>query len=350
MQIPQPQLAGQALDPYAVYSSARRVLYPQDPTYARADYQWHIRNTGQVSQLYHNNLPSTVEPGGNYDLGLFPDKQGLPGVVVGLIDSGCDTTHPDLKGVVLAGRQFNTRASTFDPNDYSDWNPASHGTAQAGIIAARHDGVGVQGIANCQLLVARTTMSPDFAGIAEVCQAIDWLVDNKAKIIVLPWGTSVLNDTLRTTLINAGNKGVLTICGTVNDPNGSYERIKDYPSTWKLPTVVSVCALDRESKVYWSAIGSGVVGAPGRVIVTTANGGGYCYVSGTSPASAVVAAVASVIRKSYPGISPLDVKNVLQRGRVIREGAYNVSVVHLRSMLDSLVVKPLPPAPPTSIA
>ena len=98
------------------------------------------------------------------------------GVVVAVIDSGVDGRHPDLAGQVLAGKDFVHGAK----NGWSDLD--GHGTAAAGIIAARRgNGRGIVGVApSARILPVKVGDSETSTSVAE---AIVWAADHGAKVI-----------------------------------------------------------------------------------------------------------------------------------------------------------------------
>ena len=95
--------------------------------------QWHLSNTGQFEGGVMQDINvASVWAGGNMGAGI--------NVVV--IDDGLQSNHQDLTANVLASRNhdYTGRGNVFDPID-------THGTAVAGIIAARDNDVGVRGVA-----------------------------------------------------------------------------------------------------------------------------------------------------------------------------------------------------------
>lgn len=317
------------LDPLAIWQEGRRVVFFQNAGYEREDYQWHLHNTGQDSKLFYTGGFQYSTPGGGYDLGLWPNNIGAIGQRVGMVDSGVDRTHPDLSAVWFVGRSFNTR-NNVDTADWSDWDQFSHGTSQAGIIAARTDGNGISGITRCQLLVARTRLSvQDDGGPQEAADAITWLVNSGARVICLPWGTYYYHAALVAAFYKALQKDVLICCSTkgTTGPFFDYPAYPDYPSSWVLPHVLSVCSLDRSGNWESGALGPGVVGAPGWPIVTTRKGGGYHYVSGSSPAAACAAGVAAIIRARHPTLRASELKLAFQACQTTLRREYSIPVI-----------------------
>ena len=105
---------------------------------------------------------------------------GSPGVVIAIVDTGIDPSHPDLVGAVRVGRDF------VDRDDDATNPPGGHGTAVAGVAAARANN-GIGGIGTL-LLVRRSCRSASLGldGIAlntDTAAAIDYAVDQGAAVV-----------------------------------------------------------------------------------------------------------------------------------------------------------------------
>lgn len=141
---------------------------PQDPYFGR---QWHLQNTGQ-----HGYLESV-------DLGVVQAwaVSRAEGIRIGVLDSGVDLHHPDL-WVVDGPDQVDHDASS----DPTDGNP--HGTAVAGIIAARADNrLGVVGVApSAEIYSVRVTGGP--TTVAHLRDGIVQAVDEGADVLNASWG------------------------------------------------------------------------------------------------------------------------------------------------------------------
>lgn len=109
---------------------------PNDPLFAS---QWHLLNTGQGSGTAGADV--NVVPWWNFVGGT---RLGT-GVVIGIVDSGTETTQPDLVGNYLPALSYDFLAGDPDP---SPTGGGGHGTAVAGVAAARgNNGLGVSGVA-----------------------------------------------------------------------------------------------------------------------------------------------------------------------------------------------------------
>lgn len=105
----------------------------EDPLFGE---QWHLWNDGQEGALRGED--------GNVPYGWAEGRLGS-GIVVAVVDDGLEGTHPDLAGNVLAGLGYDYLDGDSDPSPES--TDDSHGTAVAGIVAARDNALGIRGVA-----------------------------------------------------------------------------------------------------------------------------------------------------------------------------------------------------------
>jgi subtilisin-like proprotein convertase family protein len=122
-------------------------------------YQWHLQNNGQP--VFGDTLPVRgvdLDMGGLHTWGV----RGK-GVIVGVIDSGLEIRHEDLKDNVVPGGSKNFVDGSNDPTPIKGSEAAAHGTAVAGIIAAvGWNGKGVRGVAPEARLKGFNVLSEDF--------------------------------------------------------------------------------------------------------------------------------------------------------------------------------------------
>ena len=144
--------------------------------------------------------------------------EGLDGTGISLciVDSGIDTSHPDLENIKLLGWNDVINSS---PNPYDD---DGHGTAMAGIIVA--DG-GLNGIAkNVDLYVAKAINSDGSGTDDGIAEAVDWCVSQDSDIISLSLGGGqgiggdlFTTDSLEIAVENAIDQGVYVVAAAGND-------------------------------------------------------------------------------------------------------------------------------------
>ena len=254
--------------------------------------------------------------------------KGSPNVTIGIIDFGCDVTHEDLK--------TNIQYNTADPVDgldndkdgytdnYAGWNMIAnsnnlranaHGTRVSGCAAGEaNNGLGGAGVGyNCRFLPA-TGFDPAtgrFSGFA----GLVYLAEKGCKVINLSWGRTGSGSSLEQDIINyaAINHDVVITASAGNDNSGRYW----WPASYE--NVLSVGATDAtDAKAMWSGGAGGStyndkvdIMAPGKDIISTQDGGGYQYDTGTSYASPMVAGAAALVRSLYPQLSAAEVRQRL---------------------------------------
>lgn len=292
---------------------------------------------------------------------------GDPSVVVGVLDSGIDATHPDLATQVAKDQSASCIGGVADTAE-SAWSPTTsdHGTHVAGTIAAAINGVGIAGVAP-GVKVASVKVVDDDGFIfpeAAICGYL-WAADHDMPVtnnsyFIDPWEFNCVNDprqrpvwqAVQRALAYSTAQGTLTVASAGNSnvdlqhkfvdsssPNdGSYPvedrtitgACRDLPA--EAPGVVTVSAVGpTEQKSYYSSYGLGVVDvtAPGGdtrfrtggvsstpsdgVLSTVYPGGGWGYKQGTSMAGPHVAGVAALAVSAHPGMKPGALASLLER-------------------------------------
>lgn len=224
-------------------------------------------------------------------------NQGYTGknVKIAVIDTGCCTTHPDLKDNIIGGRNF-TSEDNGDPNKYEDGN--SHGTHCCGVIAGNGHILGVA--PNAKLLVLKALGSSGNGNLESIVNAMNYAIDQKVDIISMSLGCTIDVTELQQAVKRAVANNIIVVAACGNSGDGNSETIeRDYPSSY--PEVVSVgaidntrkCAVFSNSNIYVDLV------APGVKIVSTGLNNGYITLSGTSMACPHVAgALALLIEKT----------------------------------------------------
>ena len=249
----------------------------------------------------------------------WPQTEGA-GVTVAVIDSGVNPDVSDLTGSVSAGPDFSgvgTRSS--DPN----WG--IHGTWMASLIAGHgHDGgaSGVIGVApQARILSIRVIpdrTDPHYSAYTREQEAtiqrsladgIDYAVRHGAKVISMSIGYSAASATVKAALLNANARGVVVIASAGNsggpsDAGAGGMAPDSFPAEY--PGVISVAAVSSSGAVagFSSDNLSVQLAAPGVRVPAQGRDGQYWLVSGTSPACALVAGAAALIKSRYPGLAP----------------------------------------------
>ncbi|WP_407939886.1 type VII secretion-associated serine protease mycosin [Micromonospora tarapacensis] len=230
------------------------------------------------------------------------------GVVVAVIDSGVDGSHPDLAGQVLPGLDLVASGGALDPD------PVGHGTTVAGLIAGRNDDRrGVVGLApDARILPVRVLDEENrYDDALIVAKGVRWAVDNGAKVINLSLGGSGDSAALAAAIDYAFAKDVVVVACTGNLATSPDAKVW-YPA--REPGVIAVSGLERSSDNLWNGAITGratILTAPASGLVGARPPGGYWRVQGTSFAAPLVTATAALVRSRYPRMSAGDVVNRL---------------------------------------
>ncbi|WP_319461577.1 type VII secretion-associated serine protease mycosin [Micromonospora sp. RTP1Z1] len=230
------------------------------------------------------------------------------GVIVAVIDSGVDGSHPDLAGQVLTG------VDLVSPDGADGPDPVGHGTTVAGLIAGRKDDDrGVVGLApDARILPVRVLDDENrYDDAMIVAKGVRWAVDNGARVINLSLGGGGDSPALAAALDYAFARDVVVVACTGNLATSTSPKVW-YPA--REPGVLAVAGLERSSQNLWSGSITGhetVLTAPATALFGARSGGGYWRVQGTSFASPLVAATAALVRARFPQMSAGDVVNRL---------------------------------------
>ncbi|HZN20483.1 MAG TPA: type VII secretion-associated serine protease mycosin [Micromonosporaceae bacterium] len=282
------------------------------------------------------------------------------GVVVAVVDSGVDATHPDLAGQVLPGLDL------VDGSTDGRVDPVGHGTSVAALIAGRgDDSTGVVGLAyQAKILPIRVLDNGnEYHDAMVVAQAVQWAVDQGARVINLSLGGPEYSPALADALDYAFARDVVVVACTGNVLAAGSAEVW-YPA--REPGVVAVTGLsgdpDTEPDPLWASSLTGpstVLAAPAADLLTARPGGRYWRVKGTSFAAPLVSATAALIRARWPRMSAANVvqhltttaRDVGPAGRDDRYGFGMVSpVAALRAKMPDVPANPLDTAPPPGVA
>jgi len=229
------------------------------------------------------------------------DTSRADNIVVAVLDTGIDGTHPDLDGKLLPGwNAVDGSKNTADIN--------GHGTAVAGTAAAEtNNASGVAGVAwNASILPVRITNSSDgYAYWSDIARGLNWAANQGADVANISYGASSSSTIASAAQYMRGKGGVVVVAAGNDGIDPGYA---------DNPYMISVSATGTDdAKASWSNYGAFIdVAAPGVSIQTTSRGGGYGNWSGTSFASPVTAGVVAVIMGANPRLSADQVEQVLK--------------------------------------
>ncbi|MCB0412312.1 MAG: S8 family serine peptidase, partial [Bdellovibrionales bacterium] len=174
----------------------------------------------------------------------------------------------------------------------------------AGIIGAEgRDGTGIVGVSPKVSIMALKYYDPHGSGINNLLntvKAIRYAVAMGANIINYSGGGLEPSEDERKALAEAEKKGILVVAAAGNERSNSDVHAY-YPANYPLTNIISVTAIDKETKVLPSSnFGEYSVdlAAPGNEIYSTLPGGKYGYMTGTSQATAFVTGVAALLMAS----------------------------------------------------
>lgn len=256
----------------------RRYLNPPSPQTPKIGVPWHSVNRLISAADIGETMPWSVAPYFDPDISNL-DADGR-NVLVGIADTGIDTTHRDtgdLEGAIAHTRDFT--GSRFGVEDRN-----GHGTHVAGIIGARYgNGKGVAGVApGCQLAIAKGLGDGGSGSDVGIAAAIDWLVEVGCKIINLSLGSRTPSPAISAAIDRARLKGRLVVVAAGNDGIDPLS----YPG--RELNNISVGAVDRNRTVAWFSnfeMDRLDIAAPGVGITSTYSDGGYADLDGTSMAA-----------------------------------------------------------------
>ncbi len=335
-------------------------------------------NDTDYNQLY--GLNNTAQTAGTPDADIdapeaWDTTTGSASTIVAVIDEGVDINHPDLNdnlwvntdeipgnsrdddnnGYVddVNGYDFaNNDASVYDP-DPATGRGDEHGTHVAGTIAAEgNNGSGVTGVNWDARIMSLKFLGANSGYTSDAVEAINYAVENGAKISNNSWGGGGNSQSLRDAIARADTQGHLFVAAAGNAGSNN-DSAPQYPASYNLPNIVSVAATDKNDNLAsFSNYGLVTVdlGAPGVGIRSTLPGNRYGSYSGTSMASPHVAGVAALLKSKDSSRDDGAIKSLLLKYADSKASLKDKTVTGARlNAFGSLkgTVAPTPVATPT---
>lgn len=339
-----------------------------------AVYQWALQNDGQFSLVELVNRFQEIDPfyaaiverarmegirspavgPGNYNTvkinalpgidinmrkawDLYDDSESEKrSVVVAIIDTGVDITHPELQAAIWTNEgEIPDNGMDDDGNgyidDYHGWNfyhnnnqvyvgsEDDHGTHAAGTIAAARNTDGIAGITDnnyVKIMPVKALGSSDGIGDApSVIAAIQYAEANGASICNLSFGSYTSYPELEAVIRNSSMLFIVSAGNGDNSGIGySIDDYPVYPASYHLDNVITVASLlfdgtlDSSSNYGSTSVD---IAAPGAYILSTTTDNSYGFMSGTSMAAPMVTGVAAMLYSYRADISLLDVKSAI---------------------------------------
>ncbi len=308
-------------------------LVPNDPLFPQ---QWALRNTGGGSGLAGADIKAVLA----WDI-----TTGSPAVTVAVLDTGVDSTHPDLAANMVPGRSFVDGEPGTDDNN-------GHGTNCAGIIGAvGNNGLQMAGISWNSRIMPVKVIGVDSNGNPYgtdiwLAQGITWAVDNGARVLSISLVSSSNTTTLRSAVRYARLAGAIVVAASGND--GQLKTM--YPAGYD--DAIAVGASDRwDQRASFSNWGSHLdLVAPGVSITTTTRGGGtWQFFGGTSAATPHVAGICALVLSVRPSTNLAEMREFLRRGADdIGDPGYDIFTGAGRANAHATLLAALDPTPPTA--
>jgi subtilisin family serine protease len=320
---------------------------------------WGMRNTGQSG----GTAGADIKAYQAWDI-----TTGSRDIVVAVIDTGVDYTHPDLAANMwvnpgeIAGNGIDDDGNGFVDDVYGydfcndDGDPMddnNHGTHCAGIIGAvGNNSLGVVGV--CWKVKIMAVKFISFAGegsTSDAIEAIEYSTLMGANLTSNSWSGGAYDQSMKDAIDAAGAAGMLFVAAAGNDGTNN-DIAPSYPSSFDCNNIIAVASTDRyDHKASFSNYGLTTVdlGAPGSSILSCQPGSKYQYLSGTSMAAPHVAGACALVWSLNPTLSNSEVKDIILgsvdpidalSGKCVSGGRLNVYSVLLNTKLPWIRFEP----------
>ncbi|UCG33244.1 MAG: S8 family serine peptidase [Phycisphaerales bacterium] len=291
---------------------------------------WGLHTTAQDGA----SIPSDVAFDSDIDAAeAWEVTTGSSDMVVAVIDTGVDYTHPDIVANMWTNAgEINGNGLDDDGNGFVDdyygydfknddgdpFDDHYHGTHVAGTIGAvGNNGVNIAGVNwNVRIMALKFLGSDGRGSTSDAVEAIDYAVLMGATISNNSWGGGGFDASLLAAINNAGAAGHLFVAAAGNDTVNT-DIYPHYPSSYNLDDIISVAAWGKDEHLaYFSNYGATTtdLAAPGLGIYSLQLGGGIFPLNGTSMAAPHVAGVAALLKVVRPDAGPLQIKEWILDG------------------------------------
>lgn len=306
---------------------------------------------------------------------VWDRSKGSSNIVVAVIDTGLNYSHPDLQGNIWVnpyevpgngidddgnGYVDDTYGANFITGTGDPLDDNGHGTHVAGTIGAKtNNGTGVAGLNwNVKIMALKFLGSNGSGTLWGAVNALAYAraMKERGVNIVLSnnsWGGGGFYSTLYDEIKRARDAGMLFVAAAGNSSINS-DVNPQYPASYDVENIVSVAAIDSNGVLAsFSNYGATTVdiGAPGVDIASTWSNGGYVYLSGTSMACPHVSGALALMKAYSSGLDYTQLKQALLSsalpnanlaGKIATGGELN-----LMGALNSIPYNPDVPGTPT---
>lgn len=300
---------------YIVHNQAS---IPSDPSFGAL---WGMHNTGQNNGIADADIDAPE---------AWTLSTGSRSVLVAVLDSGIDLTHPDLQPNLwtnpgeIAGNGIDDDGNgyvddvhgwDFTNDDASPQDDNGHGTHCAGTIGAvGNNAAGVAGVCwEISILPLKFLNSGGNGTTADAAEAIRYAISLGCSVSSNSWSGSDNSLDVAEAVAEANEAGMLVVAAAGN--NASYvEYYPEYPAALTHPNIISVAATTwQDGLADFSNFGlvSVDLGAPGQDIYSTRPGGIYGYDSGTSMACPHVAGACALLKAFRPSLDAARIKSLI---------------------------------------
>jgi subtilisin family serine protease len=304
----------------------RTQVLPNDPSFGTL---WGLNNTGQLG----GTADADIDAPEAWDI-----TTGSSNVVVVVIDTGIDYTHPDLVANMFRNEtDCNTNGIDDDGNKAiddchgldtvnRDGNPLDdhdHGTHVAGTIGATgNNGTGVVGVNwSVKLMACKFLNAAGSGSTADAVACLDYVAlmkDRGVNIVATnnSWGGSDFSQALVDAIDAQRQRGILFIAAAGNDASDN-DTSASFPANTDLPNVIAVAATTRTDTLSdFSNLGRRLVhlGAPGSAILSTTRNDSLSTFNGTSMATPHVTGVVALLKAQDPNRDWRALRNLILAG------------------------------------
>lgn len=320
------------------YLDSISATFPND---ARFSELWGMRNTGQTGGTPGADIHATEA----WDLAT-----GSRQVVVAVIDTGVDYTHPDLTNNIWTNLgetpgngiddDGNGYVDDFFGYDFynKDADPSDdhgHGTHCSGTIGGEgNNSIGVAGVCwQVRVMAIKCFSSGGFGGTADEISSVQYATLMGAQVISASWGGYGYSQALKDVIDAAGAANIVFVAAAGNSATDD-DVIPFYPACYTSPNIITVMSTDHNDvRSSFSCYGltSVDLAAPGSDILSCAPTNGYQLMSGTSMATPHVAGACALLLSANPARRVADLKQALLAtvdpvvpGRCVSGGRLNV--------------------------